>query len=78
MLRDVAMVMTRLTPRALVVLRVPRASPPPDDAAVEAAITSDRAKLGLPAIAGLSYLLAGPYPIELDGRSLDEYVAWET
>ncbi len=72
------MVMARLTPRALVVLRVPRASAPPHEAAIQAAITSDRAKLGLPAIDGLPYELAGPYPIELEGRSLDEYVAWET
>jgi hypothetical protein len=65
------------TPRALVVLRVPRGGPPPADPDVRAAIAADRARLSLPAASDASYRLAGPYAIELDGRALDEYVAWE-
>ena len=41
------------------------------------AIAADRAKLALPPADDAEYRLAGPYAIELDGRSLDEYVAWE-
>ena len=68
---------TRMTPRALVVLRVARGAPPPDDATIRAAIGADRARLALPAGDGEEYRLAGPYAIELAGRALDEYVAWE-
>jgi hypothetical protein len=44
---------------------------------VRAAIAADRARLALPPAPLLEYRLAGPYPLELDGASLDEYVAWE-
>jgi hypothetical protein len=65
------------SPRALVVLRVPRGAPAPAAADVRAAITADRARLALPATDDAGYRLAGPYAIELEGRALDEYVAWE-
>jgi hypothetical protein len=66
-----------LSSRALVLLRVPRGSTPPDDDAVRAAIRRDQARLGVSAGEPGPYRLAGPYAIELDGRALDEYVAWE-
>lgn len=63
--------------RALVVLRYPRGSAPPTAAALEAAIRNDRERLHLPPAADLSWGVAGPYAIEVDGRPLDEWVAWE-
>jgi hypothetical protein len=63
--------------RALVVLRYPRGSAPPTTAALEAAIRSDRDRLQLPPANDLSFGLAGPYAIEVDGKQLDEWVAWE-
>jgi len=65
------------SPRALVVLRVPRGAPAPAEPDVRAAIAADRARLALPATSDADYRLAGPYAIELEGRALDEYVAWE-
>ena len=41
------------------------------------AIASDRAHLRVPPGEPAGYRLAGPYEIELGGRALDEYVAWE-
>jgi uncharacterized lipoprotein YbaY len=64
-------------PRALVVLRVARGASPPDETAIRAAIVADRARLALPRDAVVEYRLAGPYAIEVDGRAVDEYVAWE-
>ena len=58
-------------------LRVPRGAPAPDDAAIRRAIEVDRRRLNLPAADGTGYRFAGPYRIDLDGQSLDEYVAWE-
>jgi hypothetical protein len=66
-----------VSPRALVVLRLPRGAPPPAEGDVHAAIAADRARLAMPAGDDTTYRLAGPYPIELDGQPLDEYVAWE-
>lgn len=63
--------------RALVVLRYPRGSAPPTADAIHAAIQSDRDSLHLPRVHDLSFALAGPYAIEVDGRPLDEWVAWE-
>jgi hypothetical protein len=64
-------------PRALVVLRVPRGAPAPDDAAIRSALAGDRARLALPPVAGVTYRVAGPYAIEIGGQALDEYCAWE-
>ena len=64
-------------PRALVLLRVPRGAAAPDDGTIRRAIEADRRRLGLPAADDGGYRLAGPYRVDLDGRSLDEYVAWE-
>lgn len=58
-------------------LRVPRGAAPPSDGDIRAAIAADRVGLRLPANAEAAYRLAGPYAIELGGRALDEYVAWE-
>jgi len=66
-----------VSPKALVVLRVPRGSIRPAEADIQEAIRTDRARLALPAADGITYRLAGPYPIEVDGEALDEYVAWE-
>jgi hypothetical protein len=65
------------SPRALVVLRVPRGGPAPAAGEIRAAIAADRVRLALPPPDDTDYRLAGPYPIDLDGRALDEYVAWE-
>src|SRR5262249_37752763 len=54
-----------------------RGTPQPGDAAIRRALQEDRAALSLPPADGIAYRLAGPYPIELEGRALDEYVAWE-
>lgn len=59
------------------VLRVPRGAPPPAERDIRSALETDRARLALPADEGGAYRLAGPYSIEIHGRSLDEYVAWE-
>jgi hypothetical protein len=64
-------------PRALVVLRVPRGTAAPDDAAIRGALAGDRARLALPSLASVSYRVAGPYAVEIGGRALDEYCAWE-
>jgi hypothetical protein len=63
--------------RALIVLRVQRGAAPPSEPDIRAAIESDRARLALPADEVSAYRLAGPYAIEVEGRLLDEYVAWE-
>jgi len=68
---------TEAAPKALVVLRVARGAPAPQDRDIRVAIATDRARLALPSAETVDYRLAGPYPVELDGRSLDEYVAWE-
>ena len=68
---------SQVSPRALVVLRVARGAQPPGEVEIRAAIQADRAVLALPPDDGLAYRLAGPYLIELAGQPLDEYVAWE-
>jgi hypothetical protein len=67
----------RVLPRALVVVRVERGATRPSDADIRRALQADRAALALPPVDGLAFRLAGPYPIVVDGRALDEYVAWE-
>ena len=64
-------------PRALVLLRVPRGAAPPGEEQIRHAIQDDRRRLGLSPEADGSYLLAGPYAIDISGQALDEYVAWE-
>ena len=68
---------SQASPRALVVLRVARGAAAPDEHDIRARIAADRARLGLPPDGDGGYRLAGPYPIELGGQALDEYVAWE-
>ncbi|HJQ83791.1 MAG TPA: hypothetical protein VKA21_06940 [Candidatus Binatia bacterium] len=70
--------MSQAAPKALVLLRVDRGAPAPDERQIRAAIAEDRARIALPPADVAGYHLAGPYPVEVDGRSLDEYVAWET
>ncbi len=69
--------MVMASPRALVLIRVPRGAAPPAGDAVERAILDDRRRLGLSANGRPDVVVAGPYAIELDGRPMDEYVAWE-
>ena len=69
--------MSQASPKALVVLRVPRGAGPPAEPALRAAIAADRARLALPATDVSAIRVAGPYAIELDGHPIDEYVAWE-
>jgi len=66
-----------LPSRVLVLLRVPHGAAPPEEGRIRVAIDDDRQRLGLRPAEDSSYLLAGPYPIEVDGQRLDEYVAWE-
>jgi hypothetical protein len=66
-----------VSPRALVVLRVPRGAPRPPEPDIQNAIRDDRRRLSLPPVDGIAYRVAGPYPIEVGGQVLDEYVAWE-
>jgi hypothetical protein len=61
----------------LVVLRVPRGSPPPTDADIRSALEADRTRLAVPPVPGLNYRIGGPYAVDVSGRALDEYVAWE-
>ena len=65
------------SPKALVVLRVPRGAGAPAEPELRAAIAADRARLALPPAELVAFRLAGPYAIDLEGRALDEYVAWE-
>jgi len=65
------------SPRALVVLRVPRGAPAPGDEQIRRAIAVDRSQLALPPDDVLGYRIAGPYAVALAGQELDEYVAWE-
>ena len=69
--------MAEVASRALVVLRVARGAAAPSAPEVRTAIAADRVRLALPPAPLLEYRIAGPYPVELDGRALDEYVAWE-
>jgi len=68
---------SHLSPRALVVLRVPRGAAPPAESAIRAEIEGDRRRLALPPDDIAEYRVAGPYAIELNGEAFDEYVAWE-
>ena len=68
---------SQASPRALVVLRVPRGAPAPGDAQLRAAIAADRTQLGLPPDELLGYRVAGPYAVSLGEQVFDEYVAWE-
>jgi len=68
---------SQAAPKALVVLRVVRGAPAPADSDIRGALAADRARLALPAEEPADYRLAGPYPVDLDGRTLDEYVVWE-
>ena len=63
--------------RALVVLRVARGAPVPTDADLRVALAADRKRLGLPANEPFVCRCAGPYAVEVAGRAVDEYVAWE-
>ena len=68
---------SQASPRALVVLRVPRGAAAPDQDLVRAAIAADRRQLGLPPDELLGYRIAGPYAVALGDGTFDEYVAWE-
>jgi hypothetical protein len=70
--------MSRGTASALTVVRVARGQPPPAEPELRTALAHDRARLHLPPEKYLrDYSVAGPYPISIDGRELDEYVVWE-
>jgi hypothetical protein len=75
--RNLRALVTQVSARALVVLRVPRGAAPPAEPELRAAIAADRARLALPRAEPASYRVAGPYAIEVAGQALDEYVAWE-
>ena len=63
---------------ALIVLRVPRGAPRPNEAELQAAIERDRARLHASATNSPRDLrIAGPYRITVDGQDLDEYVIWD-
>jgi hypothetical protein len=70
--------MTDASHLALVLLRVPRGAEAPGDTRIAQALRDDRRRLGLADTEnGGGHRIAGPYPIEVDGQALDEYVAWE-
>jgi len=70
--------MPRGTASALTVIRVRHGEPPPTEQDQRAAIDHDRARLHLPPEKYVRDItVAGPYPISIDGRELDEYVVWE-
>jgi hypothetical protein len=63
---------------ALTVIRVGRGQPAPTEADLRAAIARDRQRLHLPPQNHLyDMAVTGPFPVTIDGRELDEYVAWE-
>ena len=66
-----------VSPKALVVLRVARGAARPSEPDIQKAIRDDRRHLALPPVDTVTYRVAGPYPIEVGGQALDEYVAWE-
>jgi len=68
---------SQATPRALVVLRVPRGAQAPGEEQIRSAIMADRSQLALPPGEVLGYQIAGPYGVLVAGKAFDEYVVWE-
>lgn len=63
---------------ALTTVRVPHGDPRPSEETFRKAIESDRTALGLHASDERTDLaIAGPYPITIDQKEIDEYVVWE-
>lgn len=66
------------TVRPLTLVRVPRGAPRPSDETLRSALAEDRRRLGLlPSDGGEELVVTGPFPIELNGQALDEWVVWE-
>jgi hypothetical protein len=64
-------------PGALILVRVDRGAPLPDPGGLREALAADRRRLALPPDAVGEVAVAGPYPIRVDDRDVDEYVVWE-
>lgn len=63
---------------AFALIRVPHGAPRPSDDACREAIARDRAQLRLPPLNGrVEFALAGPYAVDVNGTTLDEYTVWE-
>jgi hypothetical protein len=66
------------SPLAFALMRVPRGQPRPSDEDFLGALARDREQLHLPEANGAAdFETAGPYPILVDGKELDEWVVWE-
>lgn len=65
------------TPRALVLIRVPRGAPAPGPDDIQRALAEDRRRMPPGGASGFDHAMAGPYAILVDGVALDEYVIWE-
>jgi hypothetical protein len=62
---------------ALILIRVDRDAPRPDAGGLREALAADRRQLGLSPDAVGEIAVAGPYPIRVNDRDVDEYVVWE-
>ena len=66
------------TGTALTIIRVVRGQPAPAEDVLRAAIAQDRQRLHLPPQNHpYEIAVAGPFAVSVDGRELDEYLAWE-
>jgi hypothetical protein len=63
---------------AFAIIRVPRGAGRPSEDQFRAALAADRKQLHLaPGNGSADFATGGPYEILVDGKELDEYVAWE-
>ncbi len=62
---------------ALILVRVDRGAPRPGDGCLREALAVDRERLALSVDTLGPIAVAGPYPVRVDNRDLDEYVVWE-
>lgn len=62
---------------ALTLVHVDRGAPPPDEETLRVALRRDREHLHRPQESLGEVAVAGPYPVRVGGREMDEYVVWE-
>jgi hypothetical protein len=62
---------------ALTLVHVDRGAPRPDEETLRVALRRDREGLHRPQGCLGEIAVAGPYPVRVDGRDVDEYVVWE-
>ncbi len=61
----------------LTLVHVDRGAPQPDEETLRVALRRDRERLHRPQASVGEVAVAGPYPVRVDGRDVDEYVVWE-